>query len=361
MAIGASPPIIVSKSLPTIHLDLLRAENTAECKNLLSACKSHGFFYLDLTSDPELCNLWKEMLRIIANYFQQPLDVKMQDARGSDNFGYVPLTVDEINNYHSLTVFSYEPMGTEEGPNPKTRDGYESLKFSRREFLKGSSDLTTSVRAQEGSFFSFINQAHNVTLLMLSILSTQLGLTDGSRFEAHHADPGPSLSTLGLLRYPKHEKGTNAAPKNVGHNQHTDVGSLTFLLAAQWGLQYLSLTSKRWEFIEPRQGHAIINVGDSLRFLSGGQLASVIHRVVPLQRTQEEDRYSIAYFLRMNDGGVFSDTKGKTWTADQWHDFKFGVFKNPSVLDAKGSILTGMMIDDNDKLGRSEAQISARA
>ena len=24
--------------------------------------------------------------------------------------------------------FSYEPMGTEEGPNKETRDGYESLK-----------------------------------------------------------------------------------------------------------------------------------------------------------------------------------------------------------------------------------------
>ncbi|KAH8165661.1 hypothetical protein CIB48_g2583 [Xylaria polymorpha] len=114
---AASESIVVSKSLPTIHLDLLRAENATESKNLLDACRTHGFFYLDLTSDPELCKLWKEMLRIMEHYFKQPLEVKMQDARGSDNFGY-------------------EPMGTEEGPIAKTRDGYESLKFSRREFLK---------------------------------------------------------------------------------------------------------------------------------------------------------------------------------------------------------------------------------
>ncbi|WQF81137.1 Putative oxoglutarate/iron-dependent dioxygenase, non-hem dioxygenase domain-containing protein [Colletotrichum destructivum] len=333
-----SEPIIVSKSLPTIHLDLLRAESADESGNLLDACKSHGFFYLDLTSDAELCRLWAEMLRIMAEYFNQPLEVKMQDARGSDNFGY-------------------EPMGTEEGPNPKTRDGYESLKFSRREFLKGSSDLTTSVRAQEDSFFSFIKNAHEITLMILSRLSSQLGRTDSARFEAHHADPGPSLSTLGLLRYPKHDRPAGE-PRNVGHNKHTDVGSLTFLLAAQWGLQYLSLTSRRWEFIEPRPGHAIINVGDSLRFLSGGELASVVHRVVPLRKTQDEDRYSIAYFLRMNDGGVFSDTTGKAWTANEWHDFKFGVFKNPSVLDVKGQFLTGMMIKDSDKL-EGHAAVSA--
>ena len=197
--------------------------------------------------------------------------------------------------------------------------------------------------------------------MILSRLSSELGLTGASRFEAQHADPGPSLSTLGLLRYPKHEKGAAEAPSNVGHNKHTDVGSLTFLLAAQWGLQYLSLTTKRWEFIEPRPGHAIINVGDSLRFLSGGELASVVHRVVPLKKTQDEDRYSIAYFLRMNDGGVFSDTTGKTWTSNEWHDFKFVVFKNPSVLDAKGQFLTGMMIEDSDKLGASEGHFAVTA
>lgn len=85
MAISES--IIVSKSLPTIHLDLLRANDTQESKNLLNACRSHGFFYLDLNSDPELCNLWKKMLQNIAQYFNQPLDIKMRDARGSDNFG----------------------------------------------------------------------------------------------------------------------------------------------------------------------------------------------------------------------------------------------------------------------------------
>lgn len=179
--------------------------------------------------------------------------------------------------------------------------------------------------------------------MILSRLSSELGLTESSRFETKHSDPGPSTSTLGLLRYPKH----GSSSSNVGHNKHTDVGSLTFLLARQWGLQYLSLVNKRWEFIEPRPGHAIINVGDSLRFLSGGELSSVVHRVVPLRQTQEEDRYSIAYFLRMNNGGVVTDSTGKTWTAKEWHDFKFDVFKNPSALDASGQVLTGMMVDSN--------------
>ena len=194
--------------------------------------------------------------------------------------------------------------------------------------------------------------------MILSRLSSQLGLTGSSRFESYHADPGPSLSTLGLLRYPKHDEAT--APTSVGHNKHTDVGSLTFLLAAQWGLQFLSPVTKRWEFLEPRPGHAIINVGDSLRFPSGGELASVVHRVIPLQKTQDEDRYSIAYFLRMNDDVSINDLTGKKWTAKEWHDFKFDVFKSPSTLDAKGQFLTGMM-EEKYRPVKSEGKIPAAA
>lgn len=84
---ATSADIVVAKSLPTIDLDLLRAENGAESKRLLSACQSYGFFYLDLTSDPELCKLWGDMLAIMKSYFEQPLEVKTQDARGDDNYG----------------------------------------------------------------------------------------------------------------------------------------------------------------------------------------------------------------------------------------------------------------------------------
>ena len=78
---------VVSSSLPTLHLDLLRSGHIGESKKLLDACRTHGFFYLDLTSDPTLCQYWEEVLAVMKNYFEQPLEVKMQDARGSDNTG----------------------------------------------------------------------------------------------------------------------------------------------------------------------------------------------------------------------------------------------------------------------------------
>lgn len=120
-------PILVAESLPTIELDLLRADNETENKRLLGVCQNYGFFYLNMTSDPELCQLWEDMLSIMKEYFEQPLDIKMQDARNDDNFGYVT----SPNPFCIISTIdhpSYEPMGTEEGPKPKTRDGYESLK-----------------------------------------------------------------------------------------------------------------------------------------------------------------------------------------------------------------------------------------
>lgn len=88
IAIGDTTPGVVAKSLPTIHLDLLRDENLVERQKLLSACQTQGFFYLDLTSDPELCKQWQDLLSVMKEYFTQPLDIKMQDAKGSDNTGY---------------------------------------------------------------------------------------------------------------------------------------------------------------------------------------------------------------------------------------------------------------------------------
>jgi isopenicillin N synthase-like dioxygenase len=52
---------------------------------------------------------------------------------------------------------------------------------------------------------------------------------------------------------------------------------------------------------------------------------SIVHRVVPLQKRQDEDRYSIGYFLRMDDDAEISYMTGKKWTAKEWHDLKYDV------------------------------------
>ncbi len=72
--------------LQTVDFGKLLARDHAEVQKLLSACVTHGFFYLDLqTSDVGRKILEDEqgVLRFMENYFAQPRDVKMLDDRQS--------------------------------------------------------------------------------------------------------------------------------------------------------------------------------------------------------------------------------------------------------------------------------------
>ncbi|KAJ6437218.1 multidrug resistance protein fnx1 [Purpureocillium lavendulum] len=103
-----------------------------------------------------------------------------------------------------------------------------------------------------------------------------------------------------------------------GHNAHTDVGSFTLLFTEQPGLQVLSPKTGEWEYIAAKAGHAIVNVADTLRFISGRRFKSAMHRVLPPGGDMSTDRYSAAYFLRAGDGVVFKGINGEDVTAEQW-------------------------------------------
>ncbi|KAL6712842.1 hypothetical protein ACLMJK_009554 [Lecanora helva] len=322
MALGNEKP---TASLPTISLQDLQTGDKNEIQALFQACSGHGFFYLDLQGQSELLAVWRKLLIVAHDYFIQPLENKMLDARKSDTLGY-------------------EPAGTSVGARPGDVDAYESLKISRREMLSGHTELTTAASKQSDLFFKFLDHAHGITMMILSHLSDAVNVKNSERFEEYHHDDKPSLSTLALLHYPKHD----SLPSGFGHNKHTDIGTLTFLLCEQFGLQVLSPENDGWAFVEPRPNHAIINVGDSLRFISGHRLSSAVHRVVPVEEEQTEDRYSIVYFLRMENEVKYRDGASRVWSAQEWHDSKFNVFRDTQLPNGS-EMLTGGM-ESGDKL-----------
>lgn len=127
---------------------------------------------------------------------------------------------------------------------------------------------------------------------MLSCLSDALKLDPASRFENRHRVDRPSDCGLKLIYEPLKSK-----LADVVDNKHTDQGSLTLVFCEQWGVQMELPETKEWAFVEPKPGHALVNVADSLQALSGGKLHSCLHRV-----TQPADgferRYYVVYFLR---------------------------------------------------------------
>lgn len=208
----------------------------------------------------------------------------------------------------------------------------------------GREQLPHFVQDRFNLFSEFSLSARQITKSILACLSDMLGLTGSDRLEAKHDDDESSLSNLALAKYPK-QKGM--VGEGVGIQKHTDLGSLTLVLAEQWGLQVISPKDKGWRFVEPKPGHAVLNIGDSVRFLSGFQLKSAVHRVLPVGERQEEDRLSIIYFLRAGDNTEYKDSKGRLTTARQWHDVKYDVFRETVEQQAMDNICTGGMEKNN--------------
>jgi isopenicillin N synthase-like dioxygenase len=196
--------------------------------------------------------------------------------------------------------------------------------------------LPPIVKDKQELFESFVGLCHFVNTTMLTTLSDILGLKDNASFQASHRNDKPSNTTLVLLHYPQ-----QAVQQGMGHNKHTDIGTLTLLFTEQWGLQLQQPGSDEWQFVAPLPGHAIVNVGDSLRFLSENKFNSCLHRVVPV--TSNEDRYSIAYFLRPENETRFKDMDGRKVKAVDWHDDKYVMFAEPHDRQERSSMLTGGM------------------
>ena len=221
--------------------------------------------------------------------------------------------------------------------------------IARSEMLDTSSSLPQAAKDNLDLFDRFIRASDTITKTILARLSEIFSLAAGSRFEDVHRVGEDSRTTLVLFRYPK--QALTDADAGVGHNKHTDIGTLTLLFSEQLGLQVLSPETSTWNFVAPKPDHAVINVGDSLRFLSGHVLNSCVHRVLPKTATgrQEEHRYSIAYFLRPEDATQYRDSKGRMITARAWHDGKYEVFRQTHEMSAGDSVLTGGM-EKNERL-----------
>ncbi|XMA16174.1 hypothetical protein WAI453_008965 [Rhynchosporium graminicola] len=327
-------------SMQTVDYSRLLSQEPEEIEKLVKCCQEEGFFYLDLQGidGRRFLDDQQETLKVMHKFFEAPLEVK-------NEFGLV------------APHLGYEPVGSRTGVLENTKDGYEMIKVSRDEIqassphiprnIKNTSDMKVLENAIAGS--------NTITKIILSALSTAMGLTGSSRFENSHRNHKPSTSTLAMMHYIPCDPKTD---KNIGHQKHTDISSLTLLFSEQWGLQIRPPGRKEFGFIAPLPGHAIINIGDSLRFASAHTFQSCIHRVVPL--TPTEHRYSIAYFLRAEDATMFTDSNGRYVTAGQWHDEKFFAFMAPPEMQAQAPsyLLLGGMEEERD-LSVSQREVNA--
>ncbi|EEU34671.1 uncharacterized protein NECHADRAFT_44650 [Fusarium vanettenii 77-13-4] len=313
-------------NLHVLSFSRLLNGDKSELANLLSACEHHGFFYLDLRDweSGRMLQSLEASWRIMKPWFDQPLVDKLKTETISDAHGF-------------------KPPGVQSGVNENSRDGFEALRISRVGLLNRS-NLPDVVQENMDLFETFQLSAHYVLKTLLESLSDAVGLTGNGRFESYHPDELPSKSTLFFLHHPVSEALEDKTAR--GHNAHTDVGSFTLLFTEQPGLQVLSPNTNRWEYVVAKPGHAIINVADTLRFISKRRFRSAMHRVLPPGGKMSKDRYSAAYFLRASDSAVFKGIDGEEVTAEQWFLSKYSSFNKTLQEQRLDSVATGGMDKD---------------
>ena len=247
--------------LRTLSFDKLIDRDPQELAKLLAAGEKEGFFYLDLTK-PESQGLYKDyedILSFMKVWFDNPLEEKTKYAYGSDTQGY------ESSSYnHSPfqgkadTKHSYKPIGTQTGATENSKDGFETLRVTyplhfacsecciqlthlnqvaQNGLTCAEKPLPPAILDNSTLFNAFISKTRFHVIELLTCFSDALGLLGRDRYENAHRDHKPSNSSMTFHRYPRQ---SSRDISNVGHNKHTDISSLAFLFAQQWGLQVTS-------------------------------------------------------------------------------------------------------------------------
>jgi isopenicillin N synthase-like dioxygenase len=187
----------------------------------------------------------------------------------------------------------------------------------------------------------FIRESRSIAMLILNDLSDTLGLQGLERFVHAHRTDLPSTSSAALQYYP--HQSNLSENMSTGIFSHTDTGSLTILFTSEWGLQVCSADDERWEYVPPAMDdRVIVNVGDSLKFMSGNKLKSCLHRVVPCYGKWEGvGRFSTIYFCRPSNDTEFVDSEGRLWRAGDWLDSKFAIYRAPHSEQRTTAMVTG--------------------
>ncbi|MCJ1285513.1 hypothetical protein MMC26_004853 [Xylographa opegraphella] len=307
------------------YADLVSCNNEALLR-LYSAAIDDGFFYLDLTGTacPTILPDVADLMTASADLFELPLSEKMKF---------------DTNKLGLLKNYGYKPIGRNTGVTEGKKDGHE-LYLIPRDILfgldpsGGTFSCPATLRKHDSLLKRFTTESHEICSMILASLSTTLGQ---NCLTQQHRHDQLSTSTLALLKYPSQL----LSEEPTGHIAHTDVGSLTLLFCNQGGLQVLHPALDHWIDIPPMPGHAVVNIGDSLRHLSHRRLKSCLHRVMPHSSDKAEGRYSIVYFLRPELEATFVDETGREWKSVEWHTRKFDAFRHGDARQVEGILKGG--------------------
>lgn len=249
----------------------------------------------------------------------------------------------EVKNEFSFkkqnSMFGYKPAGTVKTTDKTQRPDSTEFFNIGKDCLHGiepSKAYPQSIVREKPLLQAFSKGTHGMAMLTLRTLARASG-EDEDIFVNRNLFHEASGDHIRLTR--KGPSDTNNT-KIIGLPSHTDFGSVRVLFNWLGGLQIESRTPGRvgqWEYVKPRPGAAIINLGDAMVHFSNGAFKSAKHRVVPSPGAQvTAGRISIVYFVRPTHhtlmqpvgkfdtgkrekvAGKFSEGKDRTFNAREW-------------------------------------------
>ncbi|KAK2752024.1 2og-fe oxygenase family protein [Colletotrichum kahawae] len=315
--------------LRVVSLQKLMDGDASVKEDLLKACTDLGFFYLDCrnVASGRIMKEVQDMYTLATSFYDLAQEEKSR------------WLVDRDHDEH--LVMGYKPAGHGNGPVEGKKDGFEGLMLFEHPISKiddpssfpGPEVISNELDPLKQAMSSF----REMSILLLTRISEALGLKDNLAYQQYHRKNAVCPTALGLLKY------TLAEVENdkVGQIAHSDAGSLSIVFTEVAGLQVLKPNEETWYYIAPKPGHAVVNVGDALRFISGGVLESSLHRIIPHKDEMGRHKYSIVYLLRPEMDAEFVDAEGIVWKGLDWTNKKHAVFRASAEEQAQGTYLTG--------------------
>jgi len=289
----------VEIELPIIDVgELLKnpEDAIATVKEIGTACRDHGFFYIKNHGvDTE------HFLDLSRGFFKLPRNVK-----------------DEMHIKKSKSAYRGYFGHSEEKTNfdSPTRDWKEGAYFSvdfpddhpgvlagKPFYGKNQWPAKDALPGFKEGMQRYFDQLGELGFVLMSAMARSLGLK--SYFQEMFHSPNQQIL---LLHYPplpeEHRKNNNVEYWGVG--KHTDYGILTILLQDMIGGLQVYNKEGRWIEAPPIDGTFVVNLGSSLEVWTNGAFTARPHRVKP---SVSKDRYSIPFFYGPNFNTEVSPVK----------------------------------------------------
>ncbi|GIZ42866.1 hypothetical protein CKM354_000611600 [Cercospora kikuchii] len=321
MDLGCEPLHIKYCTLRTINACDLEDQSAEAKVDVVEAALKDGIFYLDFSNDTDLRECLSDIEELMRNLFGLNLAEK-------ERF--------DIDRFDPLKLNGYKPIGRNLGGISGRCDGFESYAVAQKDLLR---DQSTVLRHPEidlrvHSLRRVVRRCLSLASIIFDALAEDWPLPAQTTLKEMHglcpsAEKDLSMNIVRLLRYAPDAEVTTHVPQAP----HTDMGSLTFLFASTPGLQIRPQGAESWQYVLPRAGMAMVNVGEALSLLSGQRFHSVLHRVASLPGRGMVERYSLAFLLRPERTAIMRSIQGfpgleEAVTCEEWVMTKFKALRS---------------------------------